>query len=111
MSWLRLDDGIAINAKLGVLTDSEHRALIALWSYCARKRNGGSFSLDELLQAVYTTPRGARNVQHCHVHRYVELGLVNTEDGVVFSVNDWASYQPKDPTSAERKRRWRDEHE
>lgn len=109
MSWLRLDDSIAINGKLGVLTDSELRALLALWSYCSRKRNGGSFCLDELPQAIYTTPRGPKCVRPQQLHRYVEVGLVNTDDGVVFSVNDWATYQPKDPTSAERKRRWRDD--
>lgn len=111
MSWLRIDDSMCINGKLGSLSDAELRALLALWSYCARKGNGGNFSLDELPYTVYTTPRGARNVNATQIARFVEAGLVTTTDGVAFAVKNWGRYQPKDPTSAERKRRWRDDHE
>jgi hypothetical protein len=108
MSWLRIDDAMPVNGKLGDLTDAEFRALLALWAYCARKGNGGTFVLDELRHAIYTTPRGPRCVRNEHLSRFLEVGLVATEDGGVFAVNDWGKYQPKDPTSAERKRRWRD---
>lgn len=110
MSWLRIDDQMALNRKIGELSDADYRALHALWSYCVRAKNDGDFTLDEIRHAAYTTPRGARFVRHQHVSRFTELGLVNTEDGVIFSVNDWRTYQPVDPTSAERKRRWRESH-
>lgn len=110
MSWLRIDDAISVNGKLGDLSDADFRALVALWSYCSRKRNGGTFTLDEIRHAVFTTPRGPRSVKPESVSRYVELGLVNTEDGAVFSVNDWSRYQPADPTGADRQRSWRKRH-
>lgn len=99
---------MAQSAKVGDLSDSEFRSLLALWSFCSRSKNDGEFDLDQLRHAAFATPRGPRVVRAEHVARFVELGLVNTDDGIVFSVNDWRSYQPKDPTSAERKRRFRE---
>lgn len=111
MSWLRIDDSISINGKLGSLTDAEFRALLALWSYCARRKNSGEFSLDEIRHAMYATPRGPKSVRPIHVSRFVDLGLVNTDDGVAFAVNDWSTYQPRDPSAAERMRRYRERHD
>lgn len=110
MSWLRIDDQMPLNGKVGELTDAEYRALVALWAYCSRKRNGGSFYPRELLHAVYTTPRGPRHVRESHLERFCELSLV-VADGDVYLVNDWDRYQPKDPTAAERMRRYRKSHE
>lgn len=108
MSWLRIDDAAVLNGKLGDLSDAEWRSLFALWSYCARKRNGGMFELGELRHAIYTTPSGPKFVRPQHIGRFLELGLVATDDGAVFSVNDWARYQPRDPTAADRMRRLRE---
>lgn len=109
MSWLRIDDQMLINQKVGHLSDTEFRSLIALWSHCARKKNGGgTFSLDELRFAIYTTPRGPKSVRPVQVSRFVELGLVTTDDGERFTVNDWSKYQPKDPTAADRMRAYRE---
>lgn len=108
MSWLRIDDSMPLNGKLGDLTDSEYRALLALWAYCSRKQNGGMFSLEEIRHAIYATPRGPKCVRSVQLGRFLDLGLVATDDGVVFAVNDWEKYQPRDGTAAERMRRYRE---
>lgn len=107
MSWLRIDDSMPLNGKVGELTDAEYRALVALWAYCSRKRNGGEFDREELRHAIYTTPRGPRAVKDIQLDRFLQLGLVNSTNGVC-AVNDWSKYQPKDPTAAERMRRHRE---
>lgn len=107
MSWLRIDDQITTNGKLGELTDAEFRALLALWAYCSRRQNDGSFFERELKHAIYTSPSGPRRVTEKHLQRFCELSLV-VPDGDVYLVNDWRRYQPRDPTSAERQRAWRD---
>lgn len=103
MSWLRIDDQFSMNGKVGELSDAELRALLALWAYCSRRKNGGAFYDRELKHAIYTTPRGARSVTPRHLARFCELSLV-IPDGDVYFVNDWSSYQPKDPTAADRMR-------
>lgn len=110
MSWLRMDDHFPMNGKLGELSDAELRALLALWAYCSRRQNDGVFFDRELKHAIYATPRGPRRVTAKHLERFCELSLV-VPDGDVFVVNDWRKYQPKDPTSAERQRAWRERHE
>ena len=107
MRWIRVNDDMPLNGKVGDLTDTEYRALMALWAYCSRRGNGGSFLRGELRHAIYTTPRGPRFVRDTHLDRFVEVGLVREDDGV-FVVNDWTKYQPKDPTAAERMRRHRE---
>jgi hypothetical protein len=108
MTWFRVDDTMILNGKVGDLSDSELRSLLGLWSFCSRSKNDGEFILDDLRHAVFATPRGPRIVRAEHVSKFVSMGLVNTEDGVAFSVNDWRTYQPKDPTGAERQKRYRD---
>lgn len=108
MRWFRVDDTMTLNGKVGDLGDVEFRSLLALWSYCSRRKNEGQFTLDELRHAIYTTPLGPRFVKAVHVSRFVEVGLVETSDGAVFTIKDWSQYQPKDLTGAERQRRYRD---
>ena len=110
MSWLRIDDQMPLNGKVGELTDTEYRALTALWAYCARKRNDGVFARSEIRHAIYATPRGPRCVRDPQLERYINLGLVHPE-GDVYAVNDWRKYQPNDPTAAERMRRFRERTE
>ena len=109
MSWLRIDDQAPVNGKLGELSDGEFRALIALWAYCSRRKNGGRFFSSELKHAVYTSQKGPRRVTYRHLERFCELSLVLPEDDA-FQVNDWGSYQPRDPTAAERMERYRQRH-
>ena len=110
MSWLRIDDQMMLNGKVGELSDAEFRALLALWAYCSRKRNGGAFFARELKHAIYTTAKGPRHVKQSHLERFCELSLV-LPDGDAYLVNDWRTYQPRDPTSAERQRAWRARNE
>lgn len=109
MSWLRLDDSAVINPKIGQLTDRQFRALIALWSYCARRGNGGRFRISELQHMIIATPRGSSHVDHASIMAMITAGLVTRPRGYagVLEVKDWAQYQPKDPTAAERMRRYR----
>jgi hypothetical protein len=110
MSWLRIDDQFVTNGKLGELSDPELRALLALWAYCSRRQNQGVFYERELKHALYATPRGPRCVTTKHLERFCELSLVVPQDGA-YLVNDWRKYQPRDPTSAERQRAWRERNE
>ncbi len=103
MTWLRVDDSMPLNGKVGDLTDAEYRALIALWAYCSRKRNGGVFAREEIRHAMFATPRGPKAVREVQLDRFLEFGLVRAE-GDFCAVNDWSKYQPKDPTAADRMR-------
>jgi len=108
--WLKLTDDVSTSPKLGGLSDADARALVfGLWAYCARRENGGRFTLEELPAMLYATPRRARNVTPQQLAAYVERGLVDTEDGATFTVHDWHDYQP-DPHSAgaQRAREWRE---
>lgn len=107
MRWFRMDATMPLNAKVGELSDGDFRALVALWSFCSRKRNGGHFSAQELRHVVYTSPKGARHVKPAQLERFCEVSLV-VSDGDAYKVNDWDVYQPTDPTGAERQKRWRD---
>jgi hypothetical protein len=110
VSWLRLDDGVMLNPKVGELTDSEFRSLLGLWSYCARRKNEGRFKADEMQWAIYVTSKGPANVLQSHLQRFIEVGLIVPRGGKsnLYEVKDWAHYQPKDPTAAERQKRYRD---
>lgn len=110
MSWLRLDDGVMLNPKVGELTDPEFRALLGLWSYCARRKNEGRFKADEMQWAIYVTSKGPANVSQSHLARFIEVGLIVPRGGKanLYEVKDWAYYQPKDPTAADRQKRYRD---
>jgi hypothetical protein len=109
MAWLRIDDLAVLNPKLGELTDGDFRALLALWSYCARRRNDGRFKADEIRHASYASPKGAANVDQGHLQRFVQTGLITHRGGKadLYEIKDWAVYQPKDATAAERQRAYR----
>ena len=114
MSWHRVDDSASLNPKFSRLTDAEHRALTAgLWLYCARQRNGGHFTLEELPAMAYVTPKGPRAVTVQDVRSFIRYGLVDNEngDGNSFQVHDWETYNPKDATGADRMRRMRERRE
>jgi hypothetical protein len=113
MSWLRIDDQMPLNGKVGRLTDTEYRALVALWAYCSRRKternrrqSEGFFDPIEVRFAIYATPTGPKSVTNRQLKRFLDLGLVQVQ-GEGFVVHNWRKYQPKDPTSAERMRRFR----
>lgn len=109
MAWLRIDDAAMINHKLGSLTDREFRALVALWAYCARSKNGGKFSLSDLDFSTYYSGRKQCRTLSGDIKKYLHLGLVDhLEDGKnTYQVHDWHEFQPTDPTAAERMKRYR----
>ncbi len=106
MKWIRVNDDMPLNGKVGELSDGEFRALIALWTYCSRKGNDGVFTARELKHAIYTTAKGPRHVKESQLERFCELSLV-VAAGDAYEVNDWRQFQPKDSTGAERQREWR----
>ena len=107
--WLKLTDDVSTSPKLGGLSDADARALVfGLWAYCARRENGGRFTLEELPAMVYLTARRPRAVTPQQLSTYVERGLVDTPDGETFAIHDWADYQVKPDGTAERMRRYRE---
>jgi hypothetical protein len=110
MSWLRVDDAAGLSPKLARLTDNELRALVfGVWSYCCRNpKTDGTFTLDDLPAMVYLTPDGPATVTTEQAAVFARFGLTDPrKDGRTFEVHDWHQYRPKDPTAADRMRRYR----
>lgn len=97
MSWLRLDDGFAQHPKVADLSDREFRAWVKLLLYCARYRTGGDI-----------TPAALRElgIGKATKDAFLDVGLLDIDDGEL-SVHDWSSYNPSDPSNAERQARFR----
>lgn len=111
MSWLRHDDMRSLNRKIGQLGDAEYRALDALMEFVSRSKMDGTFDQHEIKLAAYLTPNGPKRVTQRQLNRYLELGLVddNTDPANPhqYKIHDWDTYNPKDPTAAERMRNYR----
>lgn len=95
MSWLKLDDGFASHPKINALTDREFRVWMRVLCWCARYKTG------EIKGAIHEIP-GLKQA----LPKLFSTGLIEGENGMV-EVHDWAHYQPKDPTGAERQARFR----
>lgn len=110
VSWLRLDDQAVLNPKLAKLTDQERWALLALWSYCARRKNGGVFREDEIRYAIWASQDGPKSVSRAQLRKFQEQGLIvrKGKTGSLLQVKDWAHFQPKDPTAADRQAAYRE---
>lgn len=110
MAWLRIDDLAVLNPKIGELAAEDFRALVALWSYCARRRNDGRFTQTEIKHMGYATPKGVANVDQRHLQTFTKAGLITPlgRRAKEYEVNDWRIYQPKDATAADRMRAYRD---
>lgn len=99
MSWLRIDDGFASHRKIAALTDREFRVWLRVLCYCAQSRRG---TVDKVtIQEVVGLTRNL-------AERYADLELLDRAEGTDFVVHDWAKFNPKDPTSADRIRRFRE---
>ncbi len=100
MAWLRLDDGYDTHPKLLSLPEQQRWRWTRVLLYCARYRTRGRITQEALTEVgIDARLRG----------RLLELALLETADDV-YTVNDWAVYNPVDPTSAERKRRFKERH-
>lgn len=100
--WIKLDALLHRNPKVGRLTDAAFRAYIV--SLCEAKlcQSEGEWpSRDHYTFAV--GPKVARHLDALIAAHLLEIDA----DGWV-RVHDWSDWQPKDPTSAERSRRYRD---
>lgn len=100
-SWLRLDALLSVNPKIAALTDAEFRAWVL--SLCSAKlqQSEGSWASE----AYYRLGLGAYAE---HLPALLAAGLLERDDDDLLVVHDWHEWQPKDETSAERSRRYRD---
>lgn len=97
MAWLRIDDGFAVHPKIAALTDRELRVWLRLLCYCSRHS-------DPSVDAV--TKQEVVGLTSAAIRKFAELELLDPA-GTDYEVHDWALYQPKDLTGAERQARWR----
>lgn len=102
MSWLRIDDGFAEHYKISELTDKEFRVWVRLLCYAARN-NGRAGRLTAAMR------REVVGLTDAMTKRFVTLGLLDNDDDDegVLAVHDWRAYNPKDPTAADRAKRYR----
>jgi hypothetical protein len=102
MSWLRLDDSFTSHPKFEGWAAPEKWALLELFSYCARYRTKGRVPTDRTLLPRSVTTR--------LLDRAIEAGWLDQRENGDLWVHDWATYNPPDPTNAERQRRFRERH-
>jgi hypothetical protein len=100
MSWLRLDDGFATNPKIAALSDRELRVWLRVLCYCAQLQ-------DPTVDRV--TIREVSGLTLRVISKLIDVGLLD-ESGSDYEVHDWAFYQPKDKTGADRQAKWRARH-
>lgn len=98
MAWLRIDDGFTGHPKVAALSDGEFRAWVRLLCWSA------AYKTDEVPRGIVGSIVG---ITKKRLERYAELGLLD-EDDSGYTVHDWYSYNPKDPTAADRMRRLRE---
>lgn len=100
--WIKLDALLTRNPKVARLSDGAFRAFIT--SLCEAKlcQSEGEWpSRDHYLFAV--GPKAGR-----HLDALLGAGLLEVDDDGWIRVHDWSEWQPKDATSAERSKRYRD---
>jgi hypothetical protein len=104
MAWLRIDDGFAEHYKISELTDKEFRIWMRTLCYAARN-NGRQGRLTPAMrrEIVGFTPTFAKKL--------VALGLLDQDADDVLAIHDWRTYNPKDPTAADRMKRHRDRND
>ena len=100
MSWLRIGDEFASHPKIAQLTDREFRVWMRTLCFCARYQDP---TIDEV--ALIEVPGLTKTI----VTKLGTLGLIDVV-GDKFEIHDWAGYQPKDATGAERQAKWRARH-
>jgi hypothetical protein len=92
-----LDDGFASNAKIAALSDRELRVWLRVLCHCAKAQDP---TVDKI------TRQEVPGLTTTVVRKLVDLELLDDVGGD-HEVHDWACYQPKDLTGAERQARWR----
>jgi hypothetical protein len=97
MSWLRIDDGYDTHPKLLELTEQQRWRWTRVLIHCARHQTQG-----HVKPAVLRELGLGRTVA-----KLLQLGLLETNGDAGYLVHDWSTFNPKDPTKAERQARWR----
>jgi len=97
LSWLRLDDGFDTHPKLIELSEVNRWRWTRVLLHCARHQTQGHVKLSVLRELGL----GRATSQ------LVVLGLLEQNGETGYLVHDWATFNPKDPTKAERQARWR----
>jgi len=97
MSWVRIDDGFATNPKIAALTDRELRVWIRVLCYCGSQQDP---SIDRVAK---------REIIGLSTRLILKLNNIELldESGDDYEIHDWAKYQPKDLTGAQRQANWR----
>ena len=105
MSWFRVEDDFADHPKTTSLTDGQFRTWVRVLGYASRIRTDGLLETKNLRKTVPKTSK--KFIETC-----LEIGLFDAVENApnLVQVHDWSKYQPKDPTAAERARRYRDKH-
>lgn len=101
MSWLRLDDGFASHPKVAVLSDREFRTWVRVLLYCARYRTEGALDTRAAKAEIPGISSG-------FIDRITTIGLLDKADDGSLTVHNWANYNSRDTTAAERMRRLRE---
>jgi hypothetical protein len=100
MAWLRIDDRFVSHPKIRCLSDRHFRVWMRLLCTCAQHSDG---TVDDgLIDEV-------SDLGNATLRRFVDLGLLDevSENPHVYAIHNWSTYQPKDPTAAERMRNYR----
>lgn len=98
MSWLRLDDGFDTHPKLLELTELQRWRWARVLLHCARHRTEGHVKASVLRELGLGRT----------VNDLLRVGLLEENGATGYLVHDWHTFNPKDPTKAERQARWRE---
>lgn len=99
MAWVRLDDRFPTHPKVAQLTDREFRVHVRVLCYCSAWGTEGLVPPAAFSEIRWLTKKMA--------DRFVELRVWDLDEDGRFHVHDFKEYGPKDPTGADRQRRWR----
>lgn len=98
MSWLRIDDKFGQHPKVLALSDREFRVHVLTLCYCAEYGTDGNVPRSAW-RSLGISGRIARTL--------VANGLWDL-DGDEYTVHNWRTFNPIDPTSGTRKERWKE---
>ncbi len=98
MTWLRIDDAFPQHPKLVELARSDRWTWLEILAYCARYKTEGRVP-SAIREAV---PAASPKL----LARFVDVGLLDEHEHGL-EVHDWRDYNPKDPTAADRVKRYR----
>lgn len=102
MAWSRLEDDLDENEKVASFSDRTFRLWILSIPFSTRRRTCGFLSPDHIRLLTVKCGASGRNVEEL-----VEKGGWERVQGG-YLIHDYAKYHPKDPTAAERAKRYRD---